>query len=190
MEIDKIMVGGAPLKLLWTGSEARSTIRTGQYDIVVLQEDLPETTVKQFQKYSVKFLELCREYKSRAVFYMTWAYDRLKHVMTEEMIESAHKYVANNWKVDIAAVSVARRSAAAKCPNINLWHSDMEHPSLEGTFLSACCLFNTVFKESEGCEDIAYVPDGMDQEVAESLANIAASVSPPRSNQWIFATEG
>src|SRR6478609_2285658 len=40
--------GGSPLKRLWELPEPRNAINTGAYDVVVLQEDIPETSVDTF----------------------------------------------------------------------------------------------------------------------------------------------
>src|SRR5215471_21515992 len=52
---DKSVFGGAFLHRLWDRQEPARMISTGQYDVVVLQEDIPETTVADFREYARMF---------------------------------------------------------------------------------------------------------------------------------------
>jgi hypothetical protein len=183
IEVDTCVQGGASLKQLWTKTKAREKIEKNHYDVVVIQEDLPETTVDAFTTYACKFVDLCRRKLARPVLYMTWAYPRL-HSCTDDMIEDAHMQVAKQLKVDVGAVSLARRVAELNCPNLSLWDDDNEHPSLAGTFLAACVIFNTIFKCSS--ESLPYCPVGMCHDDVQLLATIAASVSAPNLSDWCF----
>jgi hypothetical protein len=48
----RAVVPGAFLKSLWQRAEPRQAIATGRYDVVVLQEDLPETTIDDFRQHA------------------------------------------------------------------------------------------------------------------------------------------
>src|SRR5882762_1542289 len=52
---DKSVFGGAFLHRLWDLKEPLKAIGTAAYDVVVLQEDIPETTVADFREYAGKF---------------------------------------------------------------------------------------------------------------------------------------
>src|SRR5688572_15850379 len=56
VQADKAVVGGQYFRTLWDRyPEPRQAIAKG-YDVVVLQEDLPETTVADFREYSRRFV--------------------------------------------------------------------------------------------------------------------------------------
>src|SRR4030095_4303514 len=69
--------GGAYFKTLWNRPEPREAIRTGAWDVVVLQEDLPETRVEDFRDYARRFVNEVRLAGARPVLLMAWAYKRL-----------------------------------------------------------------------------------------------------------------
>src|SRR5262249_55407301 len=46
-----VVAGGAFLKVLWERGEAVKAIDTGAFDVVVLQDDIPETNVDYFRQY-------------------------------------------------------------------------------------------------------------------------------------------
>ncbi len=70
VECTKVVKGGASLEVLWTGqddqlgddrlSKARGAVKHGGHDIVVLQEDLPETTIASFRAHVRKFVAEAR----------------------------------------------------------------------------------------------------------------------------------
>ena len=63
----KSVFGGGYFKTLWERTAPRDAIRNGAYDVVVLQEDLPETTVAAFREYAPKFVEEIRKVRGRPV---------------------------------------------------------------------------------------------------------------------------
>lgn len=56
VQIGKAVKGGATLKTLWDMPEAREAITNGLFDVVVLQEDLPEINISYFREYARKFV--------------------------------------------------------------------------------------------------------------------------------------
>ena len=52
---EHVVRGGASLKVMWSKTKASAMISKGDYDVVVLQEDIPETDVKSFYKFARKF---------------------------------------------------------------------------------------------------------------------------------------
>ena len=57
--------------------EPLKAISTAAYDVVVLQEDIPATTVAEFREYTGKFVAEARKKPARAVLLMAWAYRHL-----------------------------------------------------------------------------------------------------------------
>lgn len=75
---DEVTMGGATLKTLWELSAARNYIGKGIYDVVVLQEDIPEadpaTGVDTFHKYVRQFDAEIKKAGARPVLFMAWSY--------------------------------------------------------------------------------------------------------------------
>jgi hypothetical protein len=65
---------GAFFKSLWERREPRDAIRTRRYDVVVLQEDLPETKMADFRDHTRRFVAEVRQAGARPVLLMAWAY--------------------------------------------------------------------------------------------------------------------
>ena len=74
IQTGKSVQGGATLKTLWERAEPRELIGKGAFDVVVLQEDIPEIDVASFREYARRFVGEIRkamekvESRSRVVY--------------------------------------------------------------------------------------------------------------------------
>ncbi len=84
--------------ILWEKPEPRELIRTGSFEVVVLQEDIPETTVASFREYARTFIAEVRGAKSRPILLMAWSYSRRGWISTDE-IARAHREAAKELGV-------------------------------------------------------------------------------------------
>ncbi len=50
--------------------------------------------------------------------------------------------------VKVALAGYAFENFIAKYPDVNLYHSDERHPSLDGSYLAACVIYSTLFEKS------------------------------------------
>jgi hypothetical protein len=162
--------GGAFLKSLWARSHPRQSIATGRYNVVVLQEDLPETTVEDFRAHARLFVEDVRKAGARPVLLMAWAYPRLGWITMDE-IDRQHRAAAAELKADVAPVGVAWRRAFGRRPDLNLYAPDGEHPSLHGTYLATAVLYATVLGRNPTA--LSYTPKGVSATDAQFLKSIA-----------------
>lgn len=167
---DRSVQGGATLKTLWEKAEPRALIGKGIYDVVILQEDIPEIDVESFRQYARNFVGEIRKAGSRPVLLMAWAYRRLGWISMAE-IARAHREAARELSVDVAPVGLAWERAMKERPDLDLFVADREHPSLYGTYLATNVVYATVFGESP--VELAYVPAGMSPEAAAFLRRIA-----------------
>lgn len=151
--VDRCVRGGASLKVLWNTTDARSCIAAGAYDVVVLQEDLPETNVADFYAFGTRFHEAIADSGAKTVLLMAWPYERLSWISIEG-IADAHDKLASSLGAIVAPAGIAwKRAAIAKCPGRRrrlpkLYQSDLEHPSLCGTYLTAAVVFSTLWGRS------------------------------------------
>lgn len=174
---DRAVVGGAPLKVLWKKSDARKMIAQRTYDVVVLQEDLPETDVATFHAYATKFHEACRAAGAEMVLLMAWPYERLGWIDTEG-IADAHNEIASRLGVSVSPVAIAWQRAQATRPALELYASDKEHPSALGTYLAAAVLFATLWGRSP--IGLAGVKAARAKGVASFLQQVAWEVVKPQ----------
>jgi hypothetical protein len=166
----KSVFGGAFLHRLWDKKEPVQAINSAPYDVVVLQEDIPETTVADFREYARKFVAEVRKTNAQPVLLMAWAYPRLGWISMAG-IAQAHREAAQELKVDVAPVGLAWEQAAKQRPAIELYAKDREHPSIHGTYLATCVVYATVYGRDPG--GIAYVPEGVTADEGAFLQKIA-----------------
>ncbi|CAE8615383.1 unnamed protein product, partial [Polarella glacialis] len=138
--IDRAVKGGAPLKTLWKKTDARQRIAKEGFDVVVLQEDLPETDVATFHDYAARFHEHCQAAGAATVLLMAWPYERLDWISTEGIAE-AHGSIASRLGARVAPVGLAWQRALKEKPKTRLYAKDKEHPALLGTYLAAAVVF-------------------------------------------------
>ena len=172
MEItaDKAVVGGQYFKSLWEKfPEPRRAIAQG-YDVVILQEDLPETTVADFKKYAPLFVDEIRKTGARPVLLMAWGYKRLGWISTAE-IAQAHREVGKELGVDVAPLGLAWERVMKDRLDVNLFARDFEHPSIYGTYLETLVVYATVFRRSP--VETTYFPSGVMPEAAAYLRQVA-----------------
>jgi hypothetical protein len=167
---DKVTAGGAFLKRLWEMQTPVKAIDSDSFDVVVLQDDIPETTVDTFRQYARLFVDEVRRHKARPVLFMAWAYQRLGWISMEQ-IAQAHRDLAKELNVDVAPVGLAWQRAVQERPDLDMYASDREHPSVYGMYLATCVVYATVYRKNPTGYD--YVPAGMTADQAAFLQRIA-----------------
>ena len=151
----RVVRGGASLRVLWKRTKAKQEIVEGDYDIVVLQEDLPETKVVDFHKYAALFDEHTREVGSRLIFFMSWDYQRLNWISMDEII-AEHKRMARDLDVEVAPCGYAWQRAIKERPKVDFYSRDREHQSWYGTILNLYVIYSTIYGESS--EALKFTP--------------------------------
>ena len=162
--------GGAFLKSLWAMRQPRQMIAEGRYDVVVLQEDLPETTIEDFRAHARLFVAEVRKTGARPVLLMAWAYPRLGWITMAE-IDRVHRDAAAELMVDVAPVGLAWRRASERRPDLNLYAPDGEHPSAHGTYLATAVVYASVLARNP--TGLSYVPGGISAKDAAFLQGVA-----------------
>ena len=141
--------------------------------MVVLQEDIPETDTDTFFKYALKFAAEIREAGAEPVLFMAWPYERLGW-FTMEQIAQAHRDIATELGIGVAPAGLAWQRAMKERPEMDMYDSDQEHPSICGTYLAVNVVYATVL--SKNPIGLAYLPSqggGVTQEEAAFLQRLA-----------------
>jgi len=170
VQTDKSVFGGAYLHRLWDLQEPVRAIDKGTADVVVLQEDIPETSVADFREYARKFVNEVRKNNARPVLFMAWAYNRLGWISMAE-IAQAHRDAAKELNVDVAPVGLAWQEASKQRPSMDLYGPDREHPSIFGTYLATCTIFATIYNRDPG--GIKYAPPDITADEASFLQTVS-----------------
>ena len=115
----RAVAGGAFLKVLWEMKTPVTAIDTGNFDVVVLQDDIPETNVDYFRQYARLFVEEARTHNARPVLFMAWAYQRLGWISMQE-IARAHRDLAKELNVDVAPAGLAWQRSSSERPSLDM----------------------------------------------------------------------
>ncbi len=170
---DSATQGGATLKILNGKPSVHEKIRSGAYDVVILQDDIPELTEHSpapFFEHARLFNQEIRNAGSRAALFMAWPYERLNWVTLPE-IAQAHRDISRELGVPVAPVGMAFERALAQRPALAMLGPDKEHESIHGTYLAANVIYATLYGENpSGC---TYRPAGVSEEEAAFLQRIA-----------------
>ncbi|MBN2393923.1 MAG: hypothetical protein JXR84_24530 [Anaerolineae bacterium] len=170
VQATRSVMSGAWLEQLWKYGNARQLIDKYDYDVVVLQEDIPETDVDTFHEYARKFVAEIEGTGARPVLFMAWAYERRGWITMEE-IAQAHRDIATELGIDVAPVGLAWQRAMEERPELDMYSLDKEHPSIYGTYLAINVVYATIYEKSP--VGLTYLPDGITEEDAAFLQRIA-----------------
>ena len=170
---DRATQGGATLRTLHGLPAVHERIQQGQYDQVILQEDIPELTehsITPFQEYVRRFDSEVRATGARSVLFMAWPYERLGWISLEQ-IADAHRSLGAELNIPVAPVGWAFRRSLEARPQLAMLGKDREHETLHGTYLAACVHYATLFGVSP--KGLPYRPDGVSADEASFLQSIA-----------------
>jgi hypothetical protein len=174
--VEREVKGGAPLKVLWQKTKAEQIIASGgPWDVVVIQEDLPETDLETFQEFADKFHSASLCAGSKTVLLSCAGYERLGWITTEGIAE-AHDTASARLGCAVAHAGRAWLRAKQARPELELYSADKEHPSFAGTVLSAAVVFSSLWGSPapEGTGSNALPPEwGLTREDITFLHQIA-----------------
>lgn len=97
---------------------------------------------------------------SKTVFYMTWGrkYGDAQNCPNypplctfqgmNNRLRTSYKQMADDNEALVSPAGVAWRTSWETDSTINLWSSDNSHPSIAGTYLTACVFYSTILRKS------------------------------------------
>ena len=185
-EAESVVRGGASLEVMWKRTRAVEVIAEGRWDVVVLQEDLPETSVAAFREYGPRFVKAVRDVGARPILFMTWEYDRLDWISMKE-IAGAHREMATALNVEVAPVGLAWSRARAERPDLNMYSRDKEHPSVAGMYLSLMVIEATISGADPRSRDPKELPIRGLQRLAAEDAAFLRDVAHKTIKEWTGA---
>ena len=205
---DNSTPGGATFNLHTTNTQTINKINQQAWDYVVLQAQSQEPSFSPSQvandtyPYAQQLVNLITANDSctEPIFFMTWGrkYGDQQNCqfyppictyngMQQRLRESYLEMTFNN-NATCAPVGMAWKKSIQLDSTLNLFASDNSHPSIYGSYLSACTFYSTIFKKS--CIGSTYWPNGIDSITALSLQTIATNTVLDSLVTWnIFNTE-
>lgn len=143
--------GGANLGQHWRGDKkltTRSKIRKGDWDAVILQDHSMRTieAPDSMLQYGAQLDRMIDDIGAQSYVYMTWA--REFNPLMQETVTQGYQKLAKEIHAKVSPVGLAWKKARTLRPDIKLFTDDGSHPSLIGTYLSACVFFEVLTGEN------------------------------------------
>lgn len=172
-------------------------IHQNNWDFVVLQGQSQEPSFPTQQvntstlPYAIQLADSVYDNNScsQVLYFMTWGrqngdpqWDSINTFdKMNKRLRDAYLRIADSSNASIAAVGSAWKFIRDNHPSINLYSGDGSHPSLAGTYLSACVFYSSLFRKSSiGATYIA----GLDVNTASILQEVASFSVVDSLNLW------
>lgn len=171
---DQATKGGATLRSLQSQKWVHEKIQKGNYDRVILQDDIPEFKEHRIEPFSEQVRQFDREIRkvgAKPILFMAWPYERLGWVTLEE-IAKAHRLIGAELGIPVAPVGLAFQRSRELRLSLSLLGTDKEHETLHGTYLAASVVYYVLFGVSP--EGLSYHPTGISAEEATFLQKMAS----------------
>jgi hypothetical protein len=125
---------------------ALDDIRQGNWDVVVLQDDLAAdwpARAGEFTEYARKLHQTIVEAGAETVFSMVHPYRDADETTTEE-IAAAYGKIGQELGARVAPVALAFQRSLRERPDLDLYAVDGKHASWAGIYLTGCVLYATI----------------------------------------------
>ncbi|MBQ4150977.1 MAG: hypothetical protein IJC81_04170 [Clostridia bacterium] len=138
------------------GCSTDAVLKGKKFDFVILQEQSvrPALEFKKFREAVKKLLVKIKENGAKPCLYATWGRKEGSTVLGDngwtnksmtEKLSAAYDSVGNEFGIPVAHVGNAFYEFNTKATGMDLYTSDLSHPSKYGSFLAALTIFATVF---------------------------------------------
>ena len=149
-ESARIAPGGYTLQNHWEDANTLEAIRSGDWDVVVLQEQSQNsvTNYYNFFEYAQRLNEEIKKAGAETVMFMTWERpDSVQYGVTAQAVNNAYTALGQQLGIKVAPVGQAFSLASHERPDLKLYIED-GHPTPEGTYLAACIFYGFIFEKS------------------------------------------
>lgn len=165
--VDSYAPGGATFARHCTDPVSLAKISSQQWDCVVIQAQSqepafpPEQVAAQTLPYAITLDSLicANDSCTITVMYETWGrkngdqqncafYPPLcTYEGMQDRLRDSYKLFADTCHTVMAPVGEAWRSVVLNNPDVNLYQQDESHPTIEGSFLAACVLYEVIYEK-------------------------------------------
>jgi hypothetical protein len=140
-----LVPGGQTFEGHWNTIGDLDTLRGGDWDTVVLQEQStrPVDDTALFLEYGGKLGQLAIERGAKLVCYQTWALQGRPEMW--HGLETAYAELAGNLGARVAPAGRAWSAVLQEWPEAPLYTEDGKHPTVYGSWIAALVLAHTLF---------------------------------------------
>lgn len=196
----EFLSGGARFQTHWNNTAVTDRIKQGGFDYMILQGQSQEVAFPQGQfmsevyPYAQKLDSLFKEFNpnGKVIFFMTWGYrygDATNcpfytpfctfSSMSQELYNN-YRQMALDFQSSVAPIGAAWSYSINLDSNYVLHSSDNSHPSYDGSYLAACVLYSSIFKENIS-SSFNYQ---LDTQTAQRYQQIANAVVMDSLSHW------
>jgi hypothetical protein len=186
--------GGFRLKEHSESDNVANLLKEIRWDYVILQEQSQHPSFSRFQRardmdpYVEALDDKIKAAGGRTVLFMTWGYkdgDQMNvagdsYAAMQQRLREGYQDIATKLSIQVAPVGLAWQEVLKRRPQFDLWDADGIHPSLKGSYLSACVFYAVLYgKDPTGNSFTA----NLERSEARLLQQAAAHVTrkqPPR----------
>ena len=180
IEIKSFAPGGAKLQDHLKSSFTLDTIRYGKWDIIILQGHSLETLKDPygFRESALALIKIASEAGAEVFLFETWSRAEGELEYNEEWsgrspnimqnrISSAYAGVADETPAIVIPIGNIWQRFKNDFPNIELYSTDGSHPTLHGSYLTACVIYSSIFNEDP--VKLSYLPVGINKTDAKKI---------------------
>ena len=161
VEVDQLVIGGLSLRVIVSLDATLEKIKEKKWDFIVLQSD-DITAFTDMYHIEIDMLNRVKrqifqnDSSTQIIYEMIWGLENGRMVQGEGyysyldyicMIYDGTLYIAQQTDLIISPVGWAWKRARELRPDIRLFTHDEAHPSLRGSYLTACVFYSVLFKE-------------------------------------------
>jgi hypothetical protein len=145
VQVSSVTMGGATLQNHLQNPNTISTIETGDWDLVILQEQSsrPMTDPDLFYNAATDLHNIIRQSGALTGLYMTWPWRNNPEMYVP--IRNAYSYLGARLDALVIPAGVGFYNASISYPNLNLYDADNNHASMQGTYLVACIMLAKIW---------------------------------------------
>ncbi len=203
IHVDTVVEGGKNFEFHSKNPETYEKIKSRKWDYIVIQGQSnelaqPESKVDQNTfPFAKKMVDSIRENSSctQVVLYMTWGYKNgnskwapiATYDSMQMRIQNQYLRFADLLDARISPVGEVWRNVRKSYTGINLYDPDNQHPSLNGSYLSACTFYASIFGESPYLNESK---NEVEPSVRQIIELTASQIVLNRLNEWRFIPKG
>ena len=203
IHVDTVVEGGKNFEYHSKNPETYELIKSRKWDYVIIQGQSnelaqPESKVdKGTLPFAKQLVDSIRENSSctQVVLYMTWGYkngnSKWAPIATYDSmqfrIQNQYLRFADLLDARVSPVGEVWRNVRNLYSGINLYDPDNQHPSLNGSYLSACTFYASIFGESPYLNESKNDVDASARQIIELTSS---QVVLNRLNEWRFIPKG